>query len=90
MFEVERLAPERGHGVKVKTVDQNAVDDKRHAVILAAQAGAARGMEEVRRRGDGELCGHLELSDGSWCALVVFGALFGYRSSIGAPPACVR
>lgn len=39
----------------------------------------ARGVEEVRRPEDGELCGHVELRDGSWCALVVFGAVLGHH-----------
>ncbi len=34
-------------------------------------------MEDVRRPVDGELCGHVELRDGSWFALVVFGAVLG-------------
>lgn len=34
-------------------------------------------MEEVRRLDDGELCGHVEFRDGSWLALVVFGAVLG-------------
>ena len=38
-------------------------------------------MEEVRRPADGELCGHVELSDGSWCARVVFGASLGCHST---------
>ena len=38
-------------------------------------------MEEVRRPGDGELCGHVELRDGSWLALVVFGAVLGGHST---------
>ena len=33
-------------------------------------------MEEVRR-GDGELCGHVELTGETWRALVLFGALLG-------------
>jgi hypothetical protein len=37
-------------------------------------------MEEVRRPADGELCGHVELRDGSWVALVVFGAELGRHS----------
>ena len=38
-------------------------------------------MQEVRRSADGELCGHVEFRDGSWCALVVFGALLGCHST---------
>lgn len=38
-------------------------------------------MEEVRRPDDGELCGHVEPRDGSWRALVVFGALLGVYDS---------
>ena len=34
-------------------------------------------MEEVRRPADGELCGFVESRDGSWFALVVFGAELG-------------
>ena len=35
MFKVERLTPERGHGVEIDAVDQNTLDDKRHPAILA-------------------------------------------------------
>lgn len=38
-------------------------------------------MEEVRRSGDHELCGHVELRNGSWFALVVFGAVLGRHST---------
>ena len=38
-------------------------------------------MEEVRRPFDGELCGHVELRGGVWCALVVFGASLGCHST---------
>lgn len=38
-------------------------------------------MEEVRRPVDGELCGHVELRDGSWYALVVFGAVLSRHST---------
>jgi len=34
-------------------------------------------MDEVRRSGDGELCGHVEQRDVQWCALTVFGAELG-------------
>ena len=34
-------------------------------------------MEEVRREGDGELCGHVEQRGERWCALAVFGAVLG-------------
>ena len=34
-------------------------------------------MEELRRPSDGELCGHVELRAGRWCALTVFGAQLG-------------
>ncbi len=44
----------------------------------------ARGVEEVRRPEDGELCGHVEFRDGSWLALVVFGAVLDRHSSRGA------
>ena len=37
MFKVECLAPERGHRIKVDTVDQYAIDGERHPVILAAR-----------------------------------------------------
>ena len=37
----------------------------------------ARDVEEVRRPDDDELCGHVELRDGSWAALTVFGAVLG-------------
>jgi hypothetical protein len=38
-------------------------------------------MEEVRRPADGELCGHVEVRDGTWFALVVFGAVLGRHST---------
>jgi hypothetical protein len=38
-------------------------------------------MEEVRRPVDDELCGHVQLADGSWFALVVFGAVLGRHST---------
>jgi Ser/Thr protein kinase RdoA (MazF antagonist) len=38
-------------------------------------------MEEVRRPVDGELCGHVQRADGSWFALVVFGAVPGRHST---------
>jgi hypothetical protein len=44
-------------------------------------SGHARHMEAVRRSVDGELCGHVELRDGTWFALVVFGAVLGRHSS---------
>ncbi|HSP29420.1 MAG TPA: hypothetical protein VLN74_12780 [Ilumatobacteraceae bacterium] len=34
-------------------------------------------MDEVRRPIDGELCGHVDWRDGTWCALAVFGAVLG-------------
>lgn len=34
-------------------------------------------MQEVRRHVDDELCGHVAQRDGTWCALVVFGAELG-------------
>ena len=34
-------------------------------------------MEQVRRTDDDELCGHVDVRDGSWCALTVFGAELG-------------
>ena len=34
-------------------------------------------VEEVRRPGDGELCGHVDERAGQWCALTVFGAELG-------------
>lgn len=34
-------------------------------------------MDQVRRPEDRELCGHVELRDGRWCALTVFGAVLG-------------
>ncbi len=40
-----------------------------------------RGVEEVRRPEDGELCGHVEVRDGAWLALVVFGAVLGRHST---------
>jgi hypothetical protein len=36
-------------------------------------------MEEVRRPGDNELCGHVTATEGSWSALVVFGAVLGHH-----------
>lgn len=41
-------------------------------------------MEEVRRPDDGELCGHVELRHGQWCALTVFGAELGRHEDPGA------
>jgi hypothetical protein len=38
-------------------------------------------MEAVKRPVDGELCGHVDLRDGVWCALVVFGAVLGCHST---------
>ena len=38
-------------------------------------------MEPVFRPEDGELCGHVEERDGSWCALVVFGAELGRHTT---------
>ena len=38
-------------------------------------------MEEVRRVDDGELCGHVDLRDGAWSALVVFGAPLGCHAT---------
>jgi hypothetical protein len=38
-------------------------------------------MEDVRRPVDGGLCGHVELRDGSWFALVVFGAVLGRHAT---------
>jgi hypothetical protein len=38
-------------------------------------------VEEVRRSSDGELCGHVDFRDGSWLALVVFGAVLGRHST---------
>ncbi|MEP1125574.1 MAG: hypothetical protein ABJH68_16960 [Ilumatobacter sp.] len=38
-------------------------------------------MEEIRRADDGELCGYVEFRDGSWSALVVFGAVLGHHST---------
>ena len=35
----------------------------------------------MRRRADGELCGYVELRDGSWLALVIFGAVLGRHST---------
>ena len=44
-------------------------------------SGHARCMEEVRLPTDGELCGFVELRDGSWLALVVFGAVLGRHAT---------
>ena len=38
-------------------------------------------MDQVRRPGDDELCGHVERRDGRWCALTVFGAVLGHHDS---------
>ena len=38
-------------------------------------------MDEVRRQGDDELCGHIAYRDGRWCALTVFGAVLGSHDS---------
>ena len=43
--------------------------------------GHAGGVEEIRRPDDGELCGHVEMRDGDWAALVVFGAELGRHRS---------
>jgi hypothetical protein len=34
-------------------------------------------VDEVRRSGDGEMCGHVEQRGGQWSALTVFGAELG-------------
>ena len=41
----------------------------------------ARAVDEVRRRDDDELCGHIDHRDGRWCALAVFGAVLGRHDS---------
>ena len=38
-------------------------------------------MEQVRRREDDELCGHVVEREGSWSALTVFGAELGRHDS---------
>jgi hypothetical protein len=38
-------------------------------------------VDEVRRQGDGELCGHVDHRDGRWRALTVFGAVIGSHDS---------
>jgi hypothetical protein len=38
-------------------------------------------VEEVRRADDDELCGYVEVRDGQWCSLVVFGAELGRHDS---------
>jgi hypothetical protein len=38
-------------------------------------------VDEVRRRGDDELCGYIDDRDGRWCALAVFGAVLGSNDS---------
>ena len=53
-------------------------------------SGHAREVEEVRRRADAELCGYVELRDGSWLALVVFGAELGRHSTRGEAVAQVQ
>ena len=47
-------------------------------------------MEEVRREGDGELCGHVEQRGARWCALAVFGAVLGEHDERDAAVAQVR
>jgi hypothetical protein len=37
-------------------------------------------VDELRRKGDGELCGHVEERAGHWYALTVFGAVLGRHS----------
>ena len=39
-------------------------------------------VDEVRRRDDGELCGHVVERDGQWCALVVFGSELGRHDEL--------
>lgn len=42
-------------------------------------------MDEVRRAGDGELCGFVDERDGRWLALSVFGAVLGeHRHEVDA------
>jgi hypothetical protein len=38
-------------------------------------------VDEVRRQGDDELCGHIGYRDGRWRALTVFGAVLGSHDS---------
>ena len=38
-------------------------------------------MDEVRRDGDDELCGHLAARDGRWLAMTVFGAVLSEHAS---------
>jgi hypothetical protein len=44
----------------------------------------AQSVDEVRRRDDDELCGHIEYRHGRWCALAVFGAVLGTHDSCDA------
>jgi hypothetical protein len=37
-------------------------------------------VEQLRRKGDGELCGHVDERAGQWYALTVFGAVLGRHS----------
>ncbi len=49
VLEVEGVTPERGHHIEIDTVDENAVDDERHSVIVAAQRTLFLGIFEGRR-----------------------------------------
>jgi hypothetical protein len=44
VFEVERCAPELGHPVEVVNVDEDAVDDERHATIVAGRPAPGNGI----------------------------------------------
>lgn len=46
-------------------------------MYLRALAARLGDVDEVRRTGDAELCGHVEQRGERWCALTVFGAVIG-------------
>jgi hypothetical protein len=41
-------------------------------------------VDQVRRKDDGELCGHVALDGGQWAALTVFGVVLGRHRERGA------
>jgi len=58
---------------------------------LTAEAMRHAGaVDEVRREGDGELCGHVERRDGRWCAPTVFGTVLGTHETSDAAEQHVR
>jgi hypothetical protein len=49
VFEVEGLTPERSHYIEIDTVDENAVDDEGHRVIVAVERVLLLGISWRRR-----------------------------------------